>query len=80
MTRAVEKLIEQVQALSPEERGELRTWMNTTESAPLDDAFGRRLAELGVGIPRPSGPRHANPQPIRADGQPLSEQLIEERR
>lgn len=79
MTTTVKNLIQQVQALSPEDRGELRAWMNSANPAG-DDSFARKLIESGVGRPRPSGPRRASPQPVPAQGQPLSEQLIEERR
>jgi hypothetical protein len=80
MTQGVEKLIEQVRALSPEERVELRTWINSASDLTPEDGFARKLIELHVGDPRPAGPRHPNPQPIHAAGKPLSEELIEERR
>lgn len=80
MTVVVEKLIEQVKALSPEQRGELRAWLNSASEPDSDDAFARKLVELGIGRPRPPGPRGPEPQPVDVQGQPLSQQLIEERR
>ena len=80
MTAAVEKLIEQVKVLSAQERGELRAWMDSVAQPAADDAFAQKLVELGIGRPRPPGPRRPNPQPVCVEGKPLSQQLIEERR
>lgn len=81
MTAALEKVIEQVRALSPSERDELRAWMDGAPSGVTpEDEFARKLLEGGVGQPRPAGPRSPNPEPIRVEGRPLSEELIEERR
>lgn len=80
MAAAVQQLIGQVQALSPADRDELRGWINAAADAGIHDPFARKLVESGIGRPRPAGPRHPNAAPVPAEGQPISEQLIEERR
>jgi hypothetical protein len=80
MTATVARLIEQVKALPPEDRGELRAWMNATADSAADGTFAQKLVELNIGHPRADGPRDSNPLPVHAAGRPLSELLIEERR
>jgi hypothetical protein len=78
-----QKLLATVRALTPDERQALRRELDALSApagADAGDAFARKLVELGIGQPRPSGPRSANPQPVRVEGTPLSEQLIRERR
>ncbi len=49
-------------------------------SNACDDAFSRMMRELGIGVPRKPGPRGPDPTPVRVEGRPLSEDLIDERR
>jgi len=80
-TAELEGLIEQVKAPSPAERGRLRQVMDGLPVETPEEILDRKLRESGLVRPPPHrGPRRPNPQPVRVEGKPLSEQLIEERR
>jgi hypothetical protein len=76
----VENLVKQVLALSPEEQQEFRARLDAPSPNVVEDEFSKMLRETGFGQPRKAGPRAPNPTPVRVQGKPLSEQLIEERR
>jgi len=76
-------LIQQIEELSPEELKALRQRMDAKAPETPEDAFDRKLREMGlVSTPRlPRDPsRPINPTPVVVQGKPLSESLIEERR
>ena len=78
-----EQILASVNALTPSQREELRRQLDSLSRPTLsdtDEAFARKLVELGIGQPRPPGPRGPNPPPVVVHGTPLSEQLIRERR
>ena len=79
-TAALERLIEQVKALSITERRQLRQVIDSLSPANLEDELDRKMQEAGFVQLGARGPREANPEPVRIEGKPLSEQLIEERR
>jgi hypothetical protein len=92
MSATLDKIIEEVRALSPEEQRQLREQLETIiPSSPtedeLEDAFERELMAEGViGAVKPLTATdeeirqyHAY-KPITVEGQPLSEMIIEERR
>jgi hypothetical protein len=92
MSATLDKIIEEVRALPPEEQRQLIEQLNAilpaTETADdLEEAFERELAAEGfIGEVEPLTATdeeirlyHAY-QPITVEGQPLSEMMIEERR
>jgi hypothetical protein len=92
MSATLDKIIEEVRALSPEEQRQLREQLETIiPSSPtedeLEDAFEREL--MAEGVIGPVKPLTATDEemqrfhaykPITVEGQPLSEMIIEERR
>jgi hypothetical protein len=89
MSATLDKIIEEVRALSPEEQRQLREQLYTilpsslTEDE-LEDAFERELMAEGVlGEVKPlsdEDPEFYAYQPVTATGKPVSEIIIEERR
>ena len=82
MTAAMQKIIEEVKALSPAERREVEAALrgdSTQETAPSNEqALARRLAAQGSVTAAQRSPRPARPVPVT--GQPVSEIIIAERR
>ena len=80
-TAELDHLIEQVKALSPAERGQLRQVLDGLPTESPEQALDRKLRESGlVRNPPHQGPRRQGHPPVKVEGKPLSEQLIEERR
>ena len=80
-TAELERLIEQVKALSSAERERLRKIMDGLPAETPEEVLDRKLRESGlVRHPPHHGPRRQTPPPVRVEGKPLSEQLIQERR
>jgi hypothetical protein len=85
MSSTLDKIIEEVRALPPEEQQQLREQLETiipsqTEEE-LEDALERELAAEGViSLPDASADDDDNWQPVEVTGKPLSEMIIEERR
>ncbi len=83
-----EKVIEDVQALTPAERRQLQAWLNALNApAPppmTEETFAQELCALGVlSAVTPAltdFTPYDNRQPIATTGQPLSEVILEERR
>ncbi len=89
MSSMLDKIIEEVQQLPPDEQRRLREKLNAiVPSSPtedeLEDAFERELiAEgvLGEVAPLPSDdPEFYAYRPVTVTGKPISEMIIEERR
>ncbi len=89
MSVTVDKIIEEVQQLPPDEQRRLREKLNAiVPSSPteeeLEDAFERELA--AEGFISEAKPRitdfspYRDYKPVEAGGQPISEMIIEERR
>jgi hypothetical protein len=75
--------MQQIEELSPDELKALRQRIDARVPQTPDDAFDRKLREMGLmSTPRlPRDPsRPINPTPVVVRGKPLSESLIEERR
>lgn len=76
----LERLFEQVKHLTAQERNELRNRIDAMESAEPGKTVANNLRQLGFVRLRPPGPRNPNPEPVRVEGKPLSETVLEERR
>jgi hypothetical protein len=87
----LEKVIEEVKALKPEELQRVRELVDSLLSEPAkpqmtEDEFERYLAAKGIiSLPEPSSREAAEAEfeeykPITVEGQPLSEMIIEDRR
>ena len=86
MSATLDKIIEEVRALPPEEQRQLREQLNEILPFPaadneLEDNIERQLAAEGV-IRIPKGKHHPQEEFKRIDvgGQPVSEMIVEERR
>ncbi len=90
MSATLDKIIEEVRALSPEDQKLLQEWLKSIVSSTiatedeLEDAFERELVAEGVlgevkPLPR-SDPEFDAYQPVTVKGKPVSETIIEERR
>jgi predicted component of type VI protein secretion system len=88
MSTMLDKIIEEVRQLPPNEQRQLQEQLHTIIPSPtedeLEDAFERELAAEGIiSLPQPLD---ANAEafyaykPITVKGKPLSEMIIEERR
>lgn len=80
------KIVEDVKALSLAEQQQLRTWLDTV-LAPVpmtEEAFAHHLVDVGIlsaaKPPLTDLPPYQHRQPIETTGKPLSEVLLEERR
>jgi len=90
MSATLDKIIEEVRALPPEEQRQLIEQLNTIIPATADEreeAFERELAAEGfIGEVEPLTAtdeeirQYRAYKPITVEGQPLSEMIIEERR
>lgn len=90
MSATLDKIIEEVRALPPDEQRQLIEQLNTIIPATADDleeAFERELAAEGfIGEVEPLTAtdeeirQYRAYKPITVEGQPLSEMIIEERR
>jgi hypothetical protein len=87
----LEKVIEEVKALKPNELQQVRELVDSLLSEPArsqmtEDEFERYLAAKGViSLPDPASREDAEAEfddyePVTVKGQPLSEMIIEERR
>jgi hypothetical protein len=83
-----EKVLEEVKALTPAERHQLQTWLDSL-SAPApppmtEAAFAQELCAMGflsaVTPPLTDFAPYHDRQPIATTGKPLSEVIMEERR
>ncbi len=82
---ALDKLVEEVKALTPDEQRELRSLLDTWLAIPPTDveaAVERKLREIGMlRIKRLADHALADDfQPVKIEGKPLSETILEERR
>jgi hypothetical protein len=89
MSTTLDKIIEEVQQLPPDEQRLLREKLDTILPSPLsedeiEDAFERELAADGfISEARPritDFSPYRDYKPVEVSGQPLSEMIIEERR
>lgn len=82
----LEKIVEDVKALSPEEQWQLWAWLDTLlPPAPMtEEAFVHHLVNVGllsaVKPPLTDLTPYQHRQPIETTGKPLSEVILEERR
>lgn len=82
------KVLEEVNALTPAERQQLQTWLESLSapaSPPMTEgAFAQELCALGVlsavTSPVTDFTPYQNRQPIETTGKPLSEVILEKRR
>jgi len=89
MSATLDKIIEEVRALSPEEQRQLREKLDAVvPSSPtedeLEDAFERELIAEGVlgevaSLPD-DDPEFYAYRPVTVTGKPISEMIVEERR
>lgn len=90
MSTNVERVLDEIRALTPEEQRQLRAALKNMDAAESglqisEDEFERRMEESGV-ITRPRAPladetSFSEFKPIEIlDGKPVSETIIEERR
>lgn len=91
MSTNVERVLDQIRALTVEEQQEVRAALNpsaSVEAQPLmtEDEFEQHLLANGVITEIPPPPTEAdieafrNYKPITVEGKPVSETIIEERR
>jgi hypothetical protein len=68
--------------LTADERSRLRAAIDISPPQTPEDELDLRLLQSGLisSIPRRPADRNPNPEPIRIEGKPLSETVIEERR
>ena len=82
----LEKIVEDVKALSPAEQWQLRAWLDTalTQAPMTEDAFAHHLVDIGIlseiQPPLTDLTPYQHRQPIETAGKPLSEVILEERR
>jgi hypothetical protein len=87
MSTKVERVLDQIRALTAEEQRQLRTALISGETKPLmtEDEFEQHLLAIGVITEIPPPPTDAdieafrNYKPITVEGKPVSETIIEER-
>ncbi|HSZ54638.1 MAG TPA: hypothetical protein VK797_03200 [Tepidisphaeraceae bacterium] len=82
MATDLQQLMRQIEALTPAERAEIRRAIEGAMQSP-EGAFEQKLREMGLvsQFGRKRQPRQRPiPVPVRVEGKPLSESLIEERR
>jgi hypothetical protein len=87
MSSALDKIIEEVRQLPPDEQQQLRAQLNEILPFPvaeddLEEEVERKLVTEGlISLPEPSQSGIDDDwEPIEVQGQPLSEMIIEERR
>ncbi len=88
MSITLDKIIEEVRQLPPDEQRQLREQLNVLVEPSLtederEDEFERYLAAKGIiTLPEPSPEDDAddNWEPVTVTGKPISEMIIEERR
>jgi hypothetical protein len=91
MSATLDKIIEEMKALAPEELQEVRKMVDSlllepTRPQMTEDEFERYLAAKGViSLPDPASREDAEAEfndyePVTVEGQPLSEMIIEDRR
>jgi hypothetical protein len=87
MSSTLDKIIEEVRQLPPEEQKQLRAQLNEMLPFPLaeddlEEEVERQLAAEGlISLPDPSQNETDDDwEPIEVKGQPLSEMIIEDRR
>jgi len=81
---SVKEVLEAVRTLSPEERAQVRSLLDTLPDAPLapeEEAQARlRAAGLLAETGRRSAPGRTRHTPVEIKGKPLSQTVVEERR
>lgn len=80
---SVKEVLEAVQALSPEERAQVRALLDTLPDAPLspeEEAQARLRAAGLLATGRRSASGRARHTPVEIKGEPLSQTVVEERR
>jgi hypothetical protein len=87
---SLEKVIEEVRALTVEEQRKVRELINSLLEAPAEesrelspqDLLQRRMLERGAisEIPRRDASQYEDFEPVEVKGKPLSEIIIEDRR
>jgi len=90
MSATLDKIIEEVRALTPEEQRQLVEQLNAIIPSSSEDereaTFKQELAAKGIiSLPDPASRKEAEAEfddyePITVEGQPLSEMIVEERR
>ncbi|HEV7475532.1 MAG TPA: hypothetical protein VGN90_15870 [Pyrinomonadaceae bacterium] len=87
MSTNVERVLDQIRSLSPEEQRQVRVALNSSGKAAMtEDEFEQHLLANGVitEIPPPLTEADIeafrNYKPISVEGKPVSETIIEERR
>jgi hypothetical protein len=86
MSATLDKIIEEVRSLLPEEQRQLIEQLNailpaTEVRAVSEDEVERLLAKQGIiNLPAEMPSVTARPKPIHVSGKPVSETIIEERR
>ena len=86
MSATLDKIIEEVRALSPEEQRQLVEQLSaivpaSTSDAELEEEVERKLSAEGlVRVPTSHRPPVREFKRINVGGQPISEMIIEERR
>lgn len=88
MSTNVERVLDQIRALTAEEQQQVRTALNSGDKKPLitEDEFEQHLLAAGVisevkpPISEEELARFRAYRPIEVEGKPVSETLIEDRR
>jgi hypothetical protein len=88
MSTNVERVLDQISALTDEERQQVRAALNSRDTKPLmtEDEFEQHLLDAGVisevkpAITEEELARFRAYKPIEVKGKPVSETLIEDRR
>lgn len=89
MAVALEKIVDEIKALTPEQRQRVREMLDNAETPEQElqrreDEFKQRLLDKGIVIHIPLENVELLPfenyVPIEIEGKPLSETIIEERR
>lgn len=86
MSASLDKIKEEVKALSPDELYQVRALVESLLTEPAkpqitEDEFEQYLAAKGViSLPESAETEDEDWQPVEVTGQPLSEMIVEERR
>lgn len=81
----LQDMLRQVKMLNPDQRRRLREELDNAAAAPAgptaEEQFEQLLLRDGLveALPRPASPASAGWQPVRIQGKPLSQTIIEER-
>jgi len=86
MSTNVERVLDQIRALTAEEQQQVRAALNSGDTNPLmtEDEFEQHLLATGVISSIPSrnlgSADYSRRRPVEVKGKPVSETIIEERR